>query len=159
MALTQEEKEYLMEKMSRFQRKKTLHQIMDEMNRLETYVDKSGWEAFIAGFWVPGGGFFYLGWSFVGVLALLAGYAATGYGVWLWISSSLSYFLDFKRAWLEGFDWILASLAYDVATGIVAAALARGVRERSRFSLWILRKRCAEVCKQRVEGDGEESLG
>lgn len=149
MALTAEEQDRVRSKMEQLQRQKTMQQVIDEMSKLQEYVDKNGWDAFLGCIYIHGGGFFYIGEYFIGVLTCIGGYAMTLYGVWLLISSALSYIWHFERSWDAAFMWIIGSCLYDVVLGICAGIMARRVRERSRFALDILHERCSECCDKK----------
>ena len=146
MALTAEEQDRVKMRMEKLQRQKTMQQVIDEMSKLQEFVDKNGWDAFVGCLYVHGGGFFYINEYFIGVLTLVGGYAMTLYGVWLLISSALSYIWEFERCWSSGLLWLVASFLYDVVIGIWAGIMARSVRERARFALDILKERCSECC-------------
>ncbi len=141
MALTAEAEKRIMAKMEKLQRQKTRQQITDEMCKLQEFVDKSEMDAFVGCLYFHGGGFFYVGEYFIGMATLLLGYAVTLYGVWLGISSALSYVWDFERCWMAALWWIVGGVAYDVVLGVIAAVMAHNIRERSRFALDILRER------------------
>lgn len=141
MALTAEAEKRIMAKMEKLQRQKTRQQITDEMCKLQEFVDKSEMDAFVGCLYFHGGGFFYVGEYFIGMATLLLGYAVTLYGVWLGISSALSYVWDFERCWMAALWWIVGGVAYDVVLGVIAAVMAHNTRERSRFALDILRER------------------
>lgn len=141
MALTAEAEKRIMAKMEKLQRQKTRQQITDEMCKLQEFVDKSEMDAFVGCLYFHGGGFFYVGEYFIGMATLLLGYAVTLYGVWLGISSALSYIWDFERCWMAALWWIVGGVAYDVVLGVIAAVMAHNTRERSRFALDILRER------------------
>lgn len=146
MALTAEEQERVKARIERLQRQKTMQQVIDEMSKLQEYVDKSGWDAFVGCLYIHGGGFFYIGEYFIGVLTFIGGYTMTLYGTWLLISSALSYIWGFHRCWYSALLWIAGSVLYDVILGVWAGCMARNVRERARFALEILRERCSECC-------------
>lgn len=146
MALTAEEQERVTVRIEKLQRQKTMQQVIDEMSKLQEYVDKSGWDAFVGCLYIHGGGFFYIGEYFIGVLTFIGGYAMTLYGTWLLISSALSYIWKFHRCWYPALLWIAGSILYDVILGVWAGCMARNVRERARFALEILRERCSECC-------------
>ena len=84
--------------------------------------------------------------NFIGVLTFVGGYAMTLYGIWLLISSALSYVWRFDRCWETALLWIAGSVLYDVVLGVCSGVMARNVRERARFALEILRARCSECC-------------
>ena len=146
MALTAEEQERVKARIEKLQRQKTMQQVIDEMSKFQEYVDKSGWDAFVGCLYIHGGGFFYIGEYFIGVLTFIGGYAMTLYGTWLLISSALSYIWEFHRCWNSALLWIAGSILYDVILGVWAGCMARNVRERARFALEILRERCSECC-------------
>ena len=148
MALTTEEQERVKARIEKLQRQKTMQQVIDEMSKLQEYVDKSGWDAFVGCLCVHGGGFFYIGEYFIGIMAFIGGYTMMLYGVWLLIASVLSYFWQLERNWNVAMLWIGGSVIYDVVLGIWAAFMARNVRERARFAIDILRERCAECCSK-----------
>lgn len=145
MALTAEAEKRIMAKMEKLQRQKTRQQITDEMCKLQEFVDKSEMDAFVGCLYFHGGGFFYVGEYFIGMVTLLLGYAVTLYGVWLGISSALSYVWDFERCWMAALWWIVGGVAYDVVLGVIAAVMAHNIRERSRFALDILRERSRKI--------------
>ena len=142
MALTEEERSRVIEKMEKLQRQKTMQQVVKEMARLQEFVDKSTWDAFFASLWWHGGGFFLIGEFFIGITAFVTGYAITLYGVWLAIQSVLSYFFDFERNWKLAGCVILGGFVFDLIMAVWSAIAANGVRERSRFALEVLRERC-----------------
>lgn len=142
MALTEEERSRVIEKMEKLQRQKTMQQVVKEMARLQEFVDKSTWDAFFASLWWHGGGFFLIGEFFIGITAFVTGYAITLYGVWLVIQSVLSYFFDFERNWKLAGCVILGGFVFDLIMAVWSAIAANGVRERSRFALEVLRERC-----------------
>ena len=146
MALKAEEQERVRARIERLQRQKTMQQVIDEMSKLQEYVDKSGWDAFVGCLYIHGGGFFYIGEYFIGVLTFIGGYMMMLYGTWLLISSALSYIWEFNRCWYSALLWIAGSVLYDVILGVWAGCMARNVRERARFALEILRERCSECC-------------
>lgn len=148
MALTTEEQERVKTRIEKLQRRKTMQQVIKEMSKLQEYVDKNGWDAFVGCLYIHGGGFFYIGEYFIGIITFIGGYAIMLYGVWLLIASALSYFLQFERNWNIALLWIGGSILYDVVLGIWAAVMARNVRERARFAINILRERCAECCEK-----------
>ena len=142
MALTEEERNRVIEKMERLQRQKTMQQVVKEMARLQEFVDKSTWDAFFASLWWHGGGFFLIGEYFIGITAFVTGYAITLYGIWLALQSALSYFFDFERNWKLAGCVILGGVVFDLIIAVWSAIAAKGVRERSRLALEILRERC-----------------
>ncbi len=142
MALTEEERNRVIEKMERLQRQKTMQQVVKEMARLQEFVDKSTWDAFFASLWWHGGGFFLIGEYFIGITAFVTGYAITLYGIWLALQSVLSYFFDFERNWKLAGCVILGGVVFDLIIAVWSAIAAKGVRERSRLALEILRERC-----------------
>ena len=145
MALTEEERNRVIERIEKLQRQKTVQQVVKEMTRLQEFVDKSTWDAFFASLWWHGGGFFLIGEYFIGIAAFVTGYAITLYGVWLAVQSVLSYFFDFERNWkLAGFI-ILGGFIFDLIMAVWSAIAANGVRERSRFALEMLRERCKAI--------------
>ena len=145
MALTTEQQDRITKQMEDLQRQKTMQQVIDEMSKLQEFVDKSEWDAFFASLWWHGGGFFLIGEYFMGVVAFIVGYAITLYGVWIAIRSALSYFWDFERNWMLA-GWLIGgSVVFDLIIAIWSAAAAVGVRERSRYALQILRERCNET--------------
>ena len=146
MALTAEEQTRITYRMEQLQRQKTIQEIVSEMGKLQEFVDKSEWDAFFAGLWWHGGGFFLIGEYFIGVVMFVAGYALTLYSVWLAIVSALSYVWDFERNWKMAGVVFLGSVVFDLATSIWAAIMAKGVRERSRYAISILKQKCAVVC-------------
>ncbi len=147
MALTTAEQEYVRSWIDKELRQKSFQQVMKEMVKLQEYVDKSGWDAFVGCLYFHGGGFFYIGKYFIGVLTCIAGYAVTMYCTWLIISSALSYFWDFGRRWREVLVWLVCNELYDVVLGIWAGIWAVKVRERSIVALELLRERYAEDCR------------
>ncbi len=116
------------------------------MGKLQEFVDKSEWDAFFAGLWWHGGGFFLIGEYFIGIVMFVAGYALTLYSVWLAIVSALSYVWDFERNWKMAGIVFSGSVVFDLVTSIWAAIMAKGVRERSRYAISILKEKCAAVC-------------
>lgn len=146
MAITAEEQKRVMTKIEKLQRQKTMQQVIAEMAKLQEYVDKNGWDAFLGCLYFHGGGFFYIGEYVIGVVTCICGYAMTLYGVWLLISSALSYLWQFERCWEAALCWIVGSALYDVILGIWAGCMARNVRERAKFAIGILRDRCASCC-------------
>ncbi len=142
MALAEEERSRVIQRMERLQRQKTLQQLVDEMARLQEFVDKSPWDAFFASIWWHGGGFFLIGEYFIGIAVFVIGYAITLYGVWLAIQSALSYFLDVERSWKLAGAFIFGGFVFDLITAVWSAVAAHGVKERSRFAIEILRERC-----------------
>ena len=145
MALTEEERNRIVNDMEKLQRQKTLKRVVDEMSRLQGFVDKSEWDSFFASLWWHGGGFFLIGEYFTGVLVFITGYAITLYGGWLAIRSVLSYFFDFERDWKMAGIVILCGFVFDLIMATWSAVAAKGVRERARFALGILRERCKEI--------------
>lgn len=145
MALTEEQQDRIARQMETLQRQKTMHQVIDEMSRLQEFVDKSEWDAFFASLWWHGGGFFLIGEYFMGIVAFVVGYAMTLSGVWIAIRSALSYFWNFERDWSMAGCLIAGSIVFDLIIAIWSAAAAVGVRERSRYALQILRERCNET--------------
>ena len=90
-------KDRIIAKLDTVHRQIAMEPVIKKMTKLQEYVDKDGWDAFVASLYVHGGGFFYLGKYFIGVVAFLGGYAVTLYGCWLVISSVLSYIWQFER--------------------------------------------------------------
>ena len=148
MAFAAEEQDRIRARMEKLQRQKTMQQVIDEMSKLQENVDKNGWDAFVGCMYIHGGGFFYVGEYFIGVLTFIGGYAMTLYGVWLLIASVLSYIWQFERCWATALIWIAGSVLYDIVLGVWAGMMARAVRERSRFALEILKERCSECCEK-----------
>ena len=146
MALTAEEQARITHRMEQRQRQKTIQEIVSEMGKLQEFVDKSEWDAFFAGLWWHGGGFFLIGEYFIGIVMFVAGYALTLYSVWLAIVSALSYIGDFERNWKLAGIVFIGSVVFDLVTSIWAAIMAKGVRERSRYAISILKEKCAVVC-------------
>lgn len=146
MALTDAEKNVLKARLENLQRQSTMQKVIDEMARLQEFVDKSGFEAFCSGTLVHGGGFFYLGKTLMGVVDFFVGYAISGYGVWLLIRSGLSYFLDFERSWVAAGVWLGIGVIFGLVESIRAACLAPKVRERAMFELSVLREACSDCC-------------
>ena len=142
MALAEEERLRVIEKIEKLQRQKTMQQVVDEMARLQEFVDKSACDAFFASLWWHGGGFFLIGEYFIGITAFIMGYAITLYGVWIALQSALSYFFDFERNWKLAGCIILGGFIFDLFMAVWSAIAANGVRERSRFALEVLRERC-----------------
>lgn len=146
MALTAEEQARIMHRMEQLQRQKTIQEMVSEMGKLQEFVDKSEWDAFFAGLWWHGGGFFLIGEYFIGIVMFVAGYALTLYSMWLAIVSALSYFWNFERNWKLAGIVFIGSVVFDLVTSIWAAIMAKGVRERSRYAISILKVKCAAVC-------------
>jgi len=142
VALTAEQQAIVTKKMEHLQRQKTMQQVIDEMAKLQEFVDKSEWDAFFASILWHGGGFFLIGEYFMGVVAFIMGYAITLYGVWVAVQSALSYFWNFERNWMLVGGVMAGSVLFDVIIAIWSAVVAVGVRERSRYALQILRERC-----------------
>lgn len=112
---------------------------VDKMCNCQEYVDKSGWDAFLASFYVHGGGFFYLGCYFMGAVALVVGYSLPAICLWMAVKGVLLQGMPIQRCWglvkFILFGWI----AYDLVIGVVAAFMARTIRIRSRKTLDDLR--------------------
>ena len=83
-----------------------------------------------------------IGEYFIGITAFVTGYAITLYGIWLALQSVLSYFFDFERNWKLAGCVILGGVVFDLIIAVWSAIAAKGVRERSRLALEILRERC-----------------
>ncbi len=131
------------------QRQNATQKMIEEMSKQSEYVDKNCWDAFVGCMCVHGGGFFYIGEYFLGIITFIVGYAMMLYGVWLLVASALSYFWQFERCWGVAFIWIGISAVYDVILGIWAARMTRTVRERAKFVIDLIREKCAE-CHDKV---------
>lgn len=136
--ITIKENDRIGAKLDAMHRQMTMESVIKKMNKLQEHVDKNGWDAFVGCLYVHGGGFFYLGKYFVGLLTFIGGYAITLYGGWLLISSALSYIWQFERCWWAALWWIVAGELYDVVLGVVAGIMAKRIRERARFELELL---------------------
>ena len=145
MALTAEQQDRIVQQMERLQRQKTMQKVIDEMSKLQEFVDKSEWDAFFASLWWHGGGFFLIGEYFMGCVAFVIGYAITLCGVWVILKNILSYFWSFEQNWTLACGLIFGSVVFDIIIAIWSAVAAVGVRERSRFALQILRERCSAM--------------
>ena len=143
VTITENEKDLIRAKLDAIHRQMTMESVIKKMTKLQEYVDKDGWDAFVGCLYVHGGGFFYLGKYFIGVLTFVGGYAVTLYGVWLVISSALSYIWQFERCWRAALCWLIVGGSYDVVLGVVAGIMARKIREQARFELELLREKYA----------------
>ena len=145
--IAEKKKDRIAEKLDAMHRQEMMKTVIKKMTKLQENVDKNGWDAFVGSQYVHGGGFFYLGKYFIGLLTFIGGYAITLYGCWLLISSTLSYVWRFERCWRAALCWIVAGMLYDVVLGVVAGIMAKKIRERARFELELLRENYAADCE------------
>ena len=145
MVLAAAEQDRIAHAMERLKRQKTMQQVVDEMARLHEFVDKSEWDVFWAGLWWHGGGFFLIGEYFIGCVMFVVGYALTIYSLWLAGESVLSYFWNFERNWKLAGAVFIGSVLFELITAVWAAIMAKGVRERARYAVALLKRRCAEA--------------
>ncbi|MEG1480389.1 MAG: hypothetical protein RSD41_05235 [Kiritimatiellia bacterium] len=124
-----------------FQHQESMQKVIKEMSKLQEFVDKSGWDSFLASLLWYGGGFFLIGKYFTGVVASIVGCAIALYSFWLVVQSLLSYFFDFERNWKLAGVMFIGNIVYYIAVAIWSAIATRGVRERSQYGLQILREK------------------
>lgn len=139
MALTTAEQSYIREKIDRLRAQKNMRKLIDALCRLERDVDRNGWDAYLAGLYVTGGGFFLCGRYGLGLLTAILGYSISIYGGWIVLRNLLSYVADFERDWGLALFVFVGTLVYTNVTAIFSAAMAVRMRERASFELELLR--------------------
>lgn len=145
MELTEAEKEVLNRRVDRIFHQKTMQEIAQRISYLHEFVDKTGCEAFLAGLWWVGGGFFYLEEYFFGICSCLAGTAVNFYGYWLVIRSLLSYVSDFECNWCGAIFTIALGLVFQLAMSTLAAIRANKKREYALAEIELLKVRSREI--------------
>lgn len=139
MALTTAEQSYIRGKIDRLKAQKNMRKLVDALCRLERDVDRNGWDAYLAGLYVTGGGFFLCGQYGFGLLTAILGYSISIYGGWIVLRNLLSYVADFERDWRLALFVFVGTLVYTNVTAIFSAVMAVRMRERASFELELLR--------------------